>query len=122
MYANIKTNKVTCKRDVILQENQIIQFITQRLGDLKAKNIVILDVKGKSSITDYMIISTGNSSKHATSVADYLMEEAKKSGLFFLASKGQNDTDWIIVDFNTVIVHIMQEDSRILYELEKLWS
>jgi len=67
-----------------LPENQIIQFITQKLSDLKAKNIVILDVKGKSSITDYMIISTGTSSKHATSVADYLMDEAKKAGLFVL--------------------------------------
>lgn len=105
-----------------MQENQIIQFITQKLGDLKAKNIVILDVKGKSPIADYMIVSTGTSSKHATSVADYLMEEAKKAGLFVLGSGGKNDADWIVIDFNTVIVHIMQEDSRLLYELEKLWS
>lgn len=105
-----------------MQETQIIEFITEKLDDLKAKNIVILNVKGKSSITDYMIISTGNSSRHIIAVADHLMDEAKKAGLFVLGSEGQTEVDWVVVDFNTVIVHIMQEDSRLLYELEKLWG
>lgn len=115
-------NTLTYIQDLILQENQLIEFITEKLDDLKAKNIVILDVKGKSSITDYMIIGTGNSSRHVTAVAEHLMEEAKKVGLSALGSEGQIEADWIVVDFNSVIVHIMQEESRLLYELEKLWS
>lgn len=105
-----------------MQEEQVIDFITEKLEDVKAKDIVILNVKGKSSITDYMIISTGNSSRHVNAVATHLIDEAKKNGLFVLGSEGQAEADWVVVDFNTVIVHIMQENSRALYELEKLWS
>lgn len=105
-----------------MQENQVIEFITQKLEDLKVKNIVLLNVKGKSSITDYMIISTGTSTRHVASVAQHLIEQAKNEGIMVLGSEGRADADWIVVDFNSVIVHIMQEDSRLLYELEKLWS
>lgn len=105
-----------------MQEAQVIDFIIEKLEDLKAKDIIVLNVKGKSSITDYMVISTGNSSRHVNAVANHLINEAKKKGLFVLSSEGQAEADWIVVDFNTVIVHIMQENSRSLYELEKLWS
>ena len=69
-----------------------------------------------------MIICTATSSRHVASIAGHLLDEAKKQGHLVLGSEGQNDADWVVVDMDSVIVHIMQEQSRQLYELEKLWS
>lgn len=103
-------------------QQSLQDFIIDKIDDLKGKDIVILDVKGKSSITDYMIICTGTSTRHVSSIANHLLEEAKKQDYLVLGSEGQNDADWVVVDLDSVMVHIMQEDSRQLYELEKLWS
>nr|WP_223064553.1 MULTISPECIES: ribosome silencing factor [Frischella] len=103
-------------------QQSLQDFIIDKIDDLKGKDIVILDVKGKSSITDYMIICTGTSNRHVSSIANHLLEEAKKQDYLVLGSEGQNDADWVVVDLDSVMVHIMQEDSRQLYELEKLWS
>ncbi|XKM14641.1 ribosome silencing factor [Orbaceae bacterium ac157xtp] len=103
-------------------QQSLQDFIIDKLEDLKGKDIITLDVKGKSSITDYMIICTGTSNRHVTSLANNLIDEAKKAGHLVLGSEGQADADWVVVDMDTVIVHIMQQESRALYELEKLWS
>ncbi|QIQ21649.1 ribosome silencing factor [Zophobihabitans entericus] len=105
-----------------MQPDNLQQFIIQKIEDIKGKDIVTLDVRGKSSITDYMIICTGTSNRHVSSIADNIIEEAKKAGLLVLGSEGQADADWIVVDLDNVIVHVMQEESRQLYELEKLWG
>lgn len=103
-------------------QQSLQDFIIDKIDDLKGKDIVTLDVRGKSSITDYMIICTGTSNRHVASIAGHLLDEAKKQGYLVLGSEGQNDADWVVVDMDLVIVHIMQEQSRQLYELEKLWS
>ena len=103
-------------------QQSLQDFITDKIDDLKGKDIVILDVKGKSSITGYMVICTGTSNRHVSSIAGHLIDEAKKHGYLVLGSEGQSDADWVVVDMDSVIVHIMQEESRQLYELEKLWG
>ena len=103
-------------------QQSLQDFIIDKIDDLKGEDIVTLDVRGKSSITDYMIICTATSSRHVASIAKHLLDEAKKQGHLVLGSEGQNDADWVVVDMDSVIVHIMQEQSRQLYELEKLWS
>ncbi|WP_392563156.1 ribosome silencing factor [Orbus sturtevantii] len=103
-------------------QQSLQDFIIDKIDDLKGKDIVTVDVRGKSSITDYMIICTGTSSRHVSSVASHLIDEAKKSGYTVFGSEGQNDADWVVVDMGTVMVHVMQEESRQLYELEKLWT
>jgi ribosome-associated protein len=105
-----------------LQENKIVDFIIDKLEDLKAQNIVKLDVRNTSSITDFMIICTGTSSRHVTSLSDHLIQEAKQAGLLVLGNEGKADADWVVVDCDSVMVHVMQQESRELYELEKLWS
>lgn len=97
-------------------------FIIDKIDDLKGKDIVTIDVRGKSSITDYMIICTGTSTRHVSSIAAHLLDEAKKNGYLVLGAEGQNDADWVVVDMDFVMVHVMQEESRQLYELEKLWA
>jgi ribosome-associated protein len=105
-----------------LQGKALQDFIIDKVDDLKAQDIIAIDVRGKSSITDCMIICTGNSSRHVVSIANHLVTEAKDAGLDVAGVKGVNDSDWIVVDLGEAIVHVMQEESRQLYELEKLWS
>lgn len=103
-------------------QQSLQDFIIDKIDDLKGQNIVTIDVQGKSSITDCMIICTGTSSRHVSSIASHLVDEAKKQGYLVMGSEGQADSDWVVVDMDTVIIHIMQEESRQLYELEKLWA
>ncbi|MEI9533208.1 ribosome silencing factor [Moellerella wisconsensis] len=106
----------------LLQGTELQQFIIARLEDSKAEDMVTIDVRGKSSVTDCMIICTGTSSRHLASVADKLIDECRKNGLQPLGVEGQGVSDWIVVDLGEAIVHVMQDESRRMYELEKLWS
>ena len=80
------------------------------------------DVKGKSSITENMIICTGTSSRQVAAMADNLIVECKKAGYETFGEEGRNTADWIVVDLGQTIVHIMQRDAREIYQLEKLWA
>ncbi|AUQ24671.1 ribosome silencing factor [Dickeya zeae] len=105
-----------------MQGQALQDFVIDKLDDLKGQDIVALNVKGKSSITDYMVICTGTSSRHVSSIADHVVQESRAAGLMPLGVEGENDADWVVVDLGEVIVHVMQEESRHLYELEKLWG
>ncbi|WP_114192006.1 ribosome silencing factor [Edaphovirga cremea] len=105
-----------------MQGKELQDFVIDKIDDLKGQDIIALDVVGKSSITDCMIICTGTSSRHVLSIAGHVVEEAKAAGMDTMSVKGINDSDWVVVDLGEVIVHVMQEESRALYELEKLWS
>jgi ribosome-associated protein len=105
-----------------LQGKALQDFIVDKIDDLKGQDIIAIDVQGKSSITDCMVICTGTSNRHVMSIAEHVVESVRKEGLDALGVKGINATDWIVVDLGEVIVHVMQEESRQLYELEKLWS
>lgn len=105
-----------------MQGQTLQNFIIDKVDDLKAQDIVKIDVRGKSSITDCMIICSGTSSRHVVSIAEHLSEQARAAGLDSPASEGKETGDWIVVDLGEAIVHVMQEESRQLYELEKLWS
>ncbi|CAA2928969.1 ribosome silencing factor [Arsenophonus endosymbiont of Bemisia tabaci] len=105
-----------------MQGTELQQFIIDRFVDTKAKDIVTIDVRRKSSISDCMIICTGTSNRHLTSVSDKLIEAYRKTKIIPLGVEGQGVSDWIVVDLGDAIVHIMQEDSRRMYQLEKLWS
>jgi ribosome-associated protein len=105
-----------------LQGKALQDFIVDKIDDLKGQDIIAIDVQGKSSITDCMVICTGTSNRHVMSIAEHVVESARKEGMDALGVKGINATDWVVVDLGEIIVHVMQEESRQLYELEKLWS
>ncbi|WP_086108034.1 ribosome silencing factor [Xenorhabdus vietnamensis] len=107
---------------ILLQGTELQQFVIDKLEDSKAQDIVSIDVRGKSSITDCMVICTGTSSRHLMSVADNLVDDCRQAGIIPLGVEGQGISDWIVVDLGEIMVHVMQEDSRRMYELEKLWS
>lgn len=105
-----------------MQGKILQEFVIDKIDDLKGQDIVTLDVHGKSSITDCMIICTGTSTRHVASIADHVVQESRAAGLIPLGVEGKEIADWVVVDLGDVIVHVMQEESRQLYELEKLWG
>lgn len=105
-----------------MQGQTLQDFIINTLDNSKAQDIVVIDVSKNSSITDTMIICTGTSSRHVMSIADNLVQVAKKAGLATMGLKGAAESDWIVVDLGEAIVHILQDEARQLYELEKLWG
>ena len=105
-----------------MQGQTLHAFIADKIDDLKGRDIVTLDVRGKSSITDCMIICSGNSNRHVCSIAEHVAEELRHAGFQPLGIEGQSEGEWVLVDMGEVIIHVMQDETRALYELEKLWS
>ena len=102
--------------------DELKQLVMNALQDLKAEDITVLDVKDKTSITDWLVVATGSSSRHVKSIANNVIIEAKKEGKPPLGIEGENDGEWVLVDLGDVIVHVMQQQVREYYDLESLWS
>ncbi|MCF6263763.1 MAG: ribosome silencing factor [Xanthomonadales bacterium] len=105
-----------------LNSRQVHDLVISVLEDMKAVDISIIDVKGKNSLTDEMVIASGTSSRHLSALADDLVKKAKQAGVPPLGVEGKNGSDWVLVDLNDVIVHLMLPRARLFYNLEKLWS
>lgn len=102
--------------------HEINDLVQNALEDMKAVDILSIDVKGKSSMTDVLFFATGNSTRHVKSIADNVSIKAKENNLDVLGMEGKGSAEWILVDLNDVIVHIMLESTREFYQLEKLWE
>lgn len=105
-----------------MQGQALQDFVIDKCDDLKAQDIIAIDVQGKSSITSCMVICTGTSTRHLVSIAEHVVQEAKLVGLDAFRVNSRAPSDWVVVDLGEVIVHVMEAESRKLYELEKLWS
>lgn len=104
------------------QAGKLANLAHAALDDLKAVDIVSIDIREKSSIADVMIICTGTSRRHVLSLADSVRLKAKNAGQPPLGVEGEDSADWVLVDLGDVIVHVMTADTRDFYSLEKLWS
>ncbi len=102
--------------------NEITDLVQNTLQDMKAVDIASLNVVGKSSLTDVLFFATGNSTRHVKSIADEVGIKAKEVGLDILGIEGKGSAEWVLVDLNDVIVHIMLAKTRDFYQLEKLWE
>ena len=103
-----------------MNKKNSIEIAVHALEELKGKNITVIDTKDKSDVFDAMIIVTGTSDRHVKSLADQLVKEAKAKSLSVLGV--EQDRSWVLVDLYDVIVHVMLEETREFYSLEKLWQ
>ena len=99
-------------------KNKIINILDSN----KALDIVSINLEGKSSVADFMIIASGTSSRHIHALSEQVLEEFKKNGIFNCKIEGKNSSEWKLVDGIDLIVHIFIPDKRKFYELEKMWS
>jgi len=90
--------------------------------DLKAQDMVELDVEGKTSVCDYMVIASGTSTRHVKSIADEIVRQSKQLGCQPLGVEGEREAEWVLVDLGDVIVHVMLPRVREFYALERLWT
>ncbi len=97
-------------------------LILTALDDMKAVDIIELDVLGKTSVTDLIVIAGGTSSRHVKSIAANVALEAKKAGSQPLGIEGETEGEWVLVDMGDIVLHVMQPHVRQFYDLEKLWS
>jgi ribosome-associated protein len=105
-----------------LKAVELRNHVVAALEDLKGTNIVSLDVTTLTPMTDYMVMVTGTSNRHVKALVDTANETAKGLGLQPLGIEGRESYDWVLVDLADVIVHVMNEEARSFYELERLWS
>ncbi|MET0062702.1 MAG: ribosome silencing factor [Candidatus Thiodiazotropha endolucinida] len=105
-----------------MQIEELRDVVLQALDDMKAKDVVVLDVRGKTSITDIMVVASGTSDRHVKSIAQTVAFKAKQAGETPLGTEGMEDGEWALVDLNGVVVHVMQPKVRDFYHLERLWS
>lgn len=105
-----------------MQTEQMIELVQDALEDMKAKDIVVLDVTGKSTVTDFMVVACGTSKRHVVSCAEHVAEQAKKAGVQPLGVEGGDVGEWILADLGEVVVHVMMPDARSFYDLERLWG
>jgi len=101
---------------------QLLANAVDALESLKAKDVVQLDVRGKSSVADFMLVASGTSSRHVKSIADEVVKFAKNLGVMPLGVEGEREAEWVLVDLGDVLVHVMLPRVREMYALERLWS
>jgi ribosome-associated protein len=100
----------------------LLQAVTAALEDLKAVNIKVLDVRGLTDIADSLIIASGTSDRHVRSLAERVIERAKAIGVRPLGTEGEREGEWVLVDLQDVVVHVMLPRVREFYGLERLWD
>ena len=100
----------------------LLANVHEALAELKAKDVVEIDVRGKSSVADYMVVASGTSTRHVKSSADEVVRFAKKLGVMPLGVEGEREAEWVLVDLGDVIVHVMLPRVREFYALERLWT
>ncbi len=93
-----------------------------RLDDMKAEDSVTIELAGKSSIADYMVVTSGRSNRHVVSTAEHVIKDLHKAGIKDVRSEGMRQGDWVLIDAGDVIVHVFRPEVRDFYGLEKMWA
>lgn len=106
----------------VLKAQDLLRVITDTLDDKKAEDIVSIDLNGKSSIADFMVIATGRSQRQVSALADYVVDAMKKAGHKDFRTQGQEQADWILIDAGDVVIHLFRPEVRDFYGLDKMWG
>jgi ribosome-associated protein len=101
---------------------ETLRLILARLDDMKAEDTVTIDLKGKSSIADTMVVTSGRSNRHVGSLADTVLKALHAAGMRDVRVEGVPHCDWVLIDAGDVIVHVFRPEVRTFYSLEKMWA
>ena len=105
-----------------MQNEQLVKVAVAALEDMKGQDITIIDVRGKTSVTDFMVIASGTSSRHVKSMANEVLEKVKEQGVRPIGSEGLDSGEWALLDLGDIVVHVMLPTARQFYDLERLWQ
>ncbi len=108
--------------NVDLAPETLLELVTMSLDKGKAQDVRILDVRGMTSITDYMVVASGRSARQVKALKDLVLEAAREQQVHPLGVEGETVGEWVLIDFGDVIVHTMRPETRDFYQLEKLWD
>ncbi|GAP66249.1 iojap-like ribosome-associated protein [Mizugakiibacter sediminis] len=121
--ATRSTSRKTVQKPLPSTSDQALRRrVLDALDKLKAKDVREIDVRGKTSIADLLIVASGTSSRHVKSIADEVIKFAKQAGVLPLGVEGQQEAEWVLVDLGDIIVHVMLPRIREFYGLERLWT
>lgn len=109
--------------DTQITNDQILELAVEALKDVKGDKITVLNVQAHTDMMDYMVICSGTSKRHVNALGQNVINTLKQNGLQPLGSEGRSmGNDWVLVDLYDVVVHVMTEEARAFYDLEKLWD
>ena len=100
----------------------LLRHVLKAVEELKARDVVDIDVRGKTSVCDFMVVASGTSTRHVKSIADEVVRFAKKLDVMPLGVEGEREAEWVLVDLGDVVVHVMLPRVREFYALERLWT
>jgi len=100
----------------------LLTLVNSSIDDNKAEDLVVIDLNGKSSIADFLVIASGRSDRHVGAIAENLLRRVKEFGLGRCKVEGLNKRDWVLIDLGDIIVHLFRPEVREFYNLEKIWS
>ncbi|MFN4272353.1 MAG: ribosome silencing factor [Aliihoeflea sp.] len=107
---------------ISIDASRALDTVLASLDDSKAENIVSIDIQGRSSLGDYMVVASGRSHRHVAAVADHLIKAIKDAGLGTPRLEGLSNADWVLIDTGDVIVHVFRPEVREFYNIEKMWQ
>ena len=105
-----------------MNSEQLTDLVVEALDDVKAKDIVKLDVSDMTTVTDYMVVASGTSTRHVQALVDNVIEKATQAGHRPIGVEGESGGEWVLLDLQDTLVHVMLPKVREFYNLEKLWS
>jgi ribosome-associated protein len=97
-------------------------FLQHVLDENSAQDVIEIDIRGKSSVADFMLVASGRSNRHVSALSDYVLRALKEEGYKDIGVEGQDGNDWVLVDVGDVILHIFRPEVRVFYNIEKIWS
>jgi ribosome-associated protein len=102
--------------------DDLLALVTQSLDDDKADELVVIDLAGKTTIADHLVIASGTSQRHIGAMADHLLQKFKANGSGNVTVEGANQCDWVLIDAGDIVVHLFRPEVRAFYALERLWG
>jgi len=101
---------------------KLTEAVIEALDNIKATDIQVLDVRAQTQLMDTLIIASGTSTRHIAAVVNSVAEDLKKQGFIANHQEGETGSDWVLLDFTDLVLHVMLPEARVLYDLERLWS